>query len=478
MAAAFDTWKVVAPATGNVLTKPYPFNLMFTTTIGPSGMFPGFLRPETAQGIFVNFKRLLEINGGRLPFACAQIGESFRNEIAPKSGLLRAREFAQAEIEHFVHPDDKSHPGFPSVKDVVLNLFPRDQQLTTRETVKMTAGDAVSNGIVANEALAFFIARTHLFMERIGMDIAHVRFRQHLEHEMAHYACDCWDLEVENSYGWIECAGLADRSCFDLKNHSEAAQVELKAWELFSEPKVVEELTLVPNKGLLGKSFRKDAQKIMKRMEEMSVPEREALQRSLTDAKQAKLVCEGGVEFTLTPEMVTSEVTTTKLSGQWFYPSVIEPSFGIGRILYCLFEHNYYAREGGDEARVVLGLAPAVAPVKAMILPLSKNEVFDPLLRRVGQAFGAAGLVYRVDDSGVGIGRRYARADEIGVPFGVTVDFEAVKVGTVTLRERDSMKQVRGDVDEVVRAVAAMVEGRETWAEVAARMPAFEAGEE
>ncbi len=145
MGVTLKKYGVTAPDTGNDLTDPEPFNLMFATTIGPTGQERGYLRPETAQGIFVNFRRLLEYNGGRLPFASAQIGQAFRNEIAPRSGLLRVREFTLAEIEHFVDPEDKSHPKFAIVKDMELNLFPREKQLTTKVPEKLTLGYAVAN---------------------------------------------------------------------------------------------------------------------------------------------------------------------------------------------------------------------------------------------------------------------------------------------------------------------------------------------
>ncbi len=158
------------------------------------------MRPETAQGMFVNFSRLLEFNGGKLPFAASQIGQAFRNEIAPRSGLLRVREFTLAEIEHFVNPADKRHPKFPSVANLVLTLYPRENQTGTKQMVQMTIGQAVSSGTVANETLGYFIARTYLFLLAAGIKQERLRFRQHLRDEMAHYATDCWDAEINNSY--------------------------------------------------------------------------------------------------------------------------------------------------------------------------------------------------------------------------------------------------------------------------------------
>lgn len=135
--------KAKAPETGNEITDPFPFNLMFKTSIGPTGLVEGFLRPETAQGIFLNFSRLLEANGGRLPFAGCQVGPAFRNEIAPRSGVLRVREFTLAEIEHFVNPEDKSHPKFKDVAHIEITLFPRENQTGSKKCVRMPIGKAV-----------------------------------------------------------------------------------------------------------------------------------------------------------------------------------------------------------------------------------------------------------------------------------------------------------------------------------------------
>ncbi len=140
-------YNVKSPANGvNDLTAPFPFNLMFKTTIGPEGTSVGFLRPETAQGLFVNFRRLLDYNQQKMPFAAAQIGLGFRNEIAPRNGLLRVREFCMAEIEHFVNPSDKRHAKFKKLASKELVLFPAEAQLGTGRTITMTIGEAVSTG--------------------------------------------------------------------------------------------------------------------------------------------------------------------------------------------------------------------------------------------------------------------------------------------------------------------------------------------
>ena len=174
---------------GGALSDPFPFNLMFRTSIGPRGDIVGFLRPETAQGIFVSFRDLLYYNGGKLPFAAAQIGQSFRNEISPKQGLLRVREFTQAEIEHFVHPDHKEHPRFSEVEDIAPIMSSAQVQQSGSRPTAIKLGEAVKQGIVANETLAYFIGRTYLFMVAVGINPKRMMFRQHLPNEMAHYAC-------------------------------------------------------------------------------------------------------------------------------------------------------------------------------------------------------------------------------------------------------------------------------------------------
>jgi glycyl-tRNA synthetase len=232
LGAALQRLEVKAPDTGNELSAPYPFNLMFKTSIGPSGASIGYLRPETAQGMFLNFKRLLEYNRGQLPFASAQIGLAFRNEISPRSALLRVREFTLAEIEHFVNPEDKSHASFSRVTDTNMRLLAADQQGIGSDGVEMLIGAAVEAGIVGNETIAYFMARTHQFLIKIGVDGSKLRFRQHKADEMAHYANDCWDAEIHTSYGWVECVGHADRSCFDLKVHAESTKADLMAQQV------------------------------------------------------------------------------------------------------------------------------------------------------------------------------------------------------------------------------------------------------
>ena len=148
----------------------------FSTMIGPTGKIPGFMRPETAQGIFVNFKKLLEFNNQRVPFAAAQVGLAYRNEIAPRGGLVRVREFQQAEIEHFCGADGgKKHPKFDEVKDTVMILLPKGNQTGEDKIIKKTIGDAVKDGDVSTETLGYYLARSQMYYEEIGINLGEFR---------------------------------------------------------------------------------------------------------------------------------------------------------------------------------------------------------------------------------------------------------------------------------------------------------------
>ncbi|KAL7291165.1 hypothetical protein TKK_0015081 [Trichogramma kaykai] len=473
MGHVIKKYNMKSPITGNDLTEPIEFNLMFGTQIGPTGLVKGFLRPETAQGIFVNFKRLLEFNQERLPFAAAQIGNSFRNEISPRSGLIRVREFTMAEIEHFCDPSDKSHSKFESVADTTLLLYSACNQMDGKSAERKTIGEAVKSGLVANETLGYFMARIQIFLVTVGIDPQRLRFRQHMGNEMAHYACDCWDAECLTSYGWVECVGCADRSAYDLTQHAKATGVKLVAEKKLVQPKTIDVVEVVPNRGLIGKAFRKDAKRVLDAM--AAVPE-----NKLNEFE--KIISENGEynieeqDFTakVTKDMVTVKRYQKTLHVEEFVPSVIEPSFGIGRIMYAAFEHNFKGREG-DEQRKYFSLPPVVAPLKCSVLPLSSNAEFAPFVKKLSQELTKVDVSHKVDDSSGSIGRRYARTDEIAIPFGITIDFDSLKEPhSATLRERDNMSQVRIKLDELPAIVRDLSLGKMQWSEVEAKYPKFE----
>lgn len=232
---------------------------MFSSSIGPTGQHPGYLRPETAQGHFLNFSRLLEFNYNRIPFASAQIGRSFRNEISPRAGLLRVREFTMAEIEHFVDPLDKRHDKFYLIKDVSIRVLPRSTQAEGRtDLTTITVGEAVSRQIIANETLGYFVARIYQFLLKIGIDENRLRFRQHMANEMAHYATDCWDAEIQSSVGWTECVGCADRAAYDLTVHMQKTGKPLLVRQALKIPIIVEKDEVEFNNKAMGKTLGRD----------------------------------------------------------------------------------------------------------------------------------------------------------------------------------------------------------------------------
>ncbi|KAJ9512986.1 hypothetical protein QJQ45_029195 [Haematococcus lacustris] len=472
LGAALKKYGVVSPDTKNEVSDPFPFNLMFKTSIGPKGDLVGFMRPETAQGIFVNFRDLLYYNGGKLPFAAAQIGNSYRNEIAPRAGLLRVREFTQAEIEHFVNPEDKSHPRFQEVADLEPLLYSRELQMGEEKKPKpMKLGEAVAQGIIGNETLAYFIGRTWLFFKRVGIDLGRMRFRQHLQHEMAHYANDCWDGEVETSYGWVECVGLADRSAYDLTAHSSMSKCDLNAYEKFPEPRIVDMVKVTVAKKEVGTAFKKDAKAVTDCLEGLGECDAMELKAKLEASGSAEVKA-GDATYKVTASMVTITKEATKVNGRNFTPAVIEPSFGIGRIMYSMFEHAFYTRGGdGNEARTVFRFTPLVAPIKATVFPLIQKPELNDVARKVSTALTTAGMSNIVDTTGNTIGKRYARTDEIGVPFAVTVDFQALEDASVTLRERDTMTQIRVPIAEVAALISSLVNGTQEWSSVSQSYP-------
>lgn len=449
---------------GNELSPVVRFNLMFGANIGPTGYLKGFLRPETAQGQFTNFKRLLECNYERMPFASAQIGKSFRNEISPRSGLLRVREFTMAEIEHYVHPERKDHPRFAEVKDFVLPFLPSSMQMQgLSEAIEMTVGEAVAKKIVNNETLGYFLVRTAMYLLKIGVKRERLRFRQHLPNEMSHYASDCWDCEIHNSYGWIECVGCADRSAYDLTMHTSWTKEKLVVRERLPEPKTVNVRRLEVSKKEIGITFKKDAKAICDMLERLTLCQAEELMAKADNEGNVSVsVDEVVTPFKLTPAMTKLVDSVETVHVNEYTPNVIEPSFGIGRIMYSLLEHAFWIRDG-DEQRCVLSLPAVVAPIKVQVAPLSNHDDFQPFCRELMVSLRRRDLTCQIDDSSATIGRRYARCDEIGVPFAVTVDFQTVKDRTVTLRERDSTLQVRLAMDEVSAVVDLMIRGEADW---------------
>ncbi|NLK25834.1 MAG: glycine--tRNA ligase [Euryarchaeota archaeon] len=415
---------VVCPACGGELSTVEEFNLMFKTIIGPGSGRVGYMRPETAQGIFVNFPHLYRYNREKLPLGVIQVGRGYRNEISPRQGVIRLREFNMMECELFVDPEDKSWPRFNNIKDDILRLLTNDGR-----ELEISVGDAVAQGIICNEVLAYFLWLTQEFLEAIGVDGDRLRFRQHEKAEMAHYAADCWDAESLLSYGWTEIVGIADRGCWDLSRHIRFSGADMTAFKRFDKPKEVEKDSIKPRYDRLGPAYKSRAGKIGKIME---AADPATIQNgTLTIEVDGEMISLGSELF----EVVRVK---EKISGEKVIPHVIEPSHGLDRITYTVLEHVYTQREG----QTLMKFPPAVAPIKIGVFPLMARDGLDEVAMKIEENLRLGGIETYYDDSG-SIGRRYARMDEIGTPWCLTVDYQSLEDGTVTLRERDTTKQIR-----------------------------------
>jgi len=461
--------EVKCPECGGEFGEAYEFNLMFKTTIGPGTGRQGYLRPETAQGMFVDFQRLSRFYRDKLPFGAVQIGKSYRNEIAPRQGVIRLREFTQAECEIFVDPRNKKHPNFERFADKELILYSQEAQ-KKGESFRMTVREAVKAGVIAHEFLGYNIALTNEFLTKVGINPAKLRFRQHLKDEMAHYAIDCWDAEIETDrFGWVEMVGIADRTDYDLKAHARVSKTELYVYVEYDEPRMRTRFAINPNMSKLGPAFKGKARAVSDALKQLSEEEL---------SKGEIKVTVDGEELTISLDMVSFAEKTVKVSGENVIPHVIEPSYGIDRIFYGVMEHAFDEEnvaqkateaglkgaeeagkesetvkdenetEGEEEARLVMHFSSAVAPVQVAVLPLlTRKELSDPA-KEIVVKLREKTLLVNYDDSGT-IGRRYRRNDEIGTPYSVTVDYDTLEDGTVTIRDRDSMRQVRTPIKEI-----------------------------
>jgi len=325
------------PKCGGELTEPRMFNLMFKTSMGPVEEEAStiYLRPETAQGIFVNFDNVITTSRKKLPLGIAQIGKSFRNEITPGNFVFRTREFEHMELEYFVKPG--TDEGW----------------------------------------LDYWVKERFDWYVKLGIRKENLRLRQHGKDELAHYARDCYDIEYLFPMGWSELEGIANRGDFDLIQHAKCSGKELGYY----------------------------------------------------DAE----------------------------AGEKYVPYVIEPSAGVDRSVLAFLIDAYDEEEVEGEKRTLLHLHRSLAPIKVAVLPLSRNEKLTPLAKEVFNKL-CPNFVTDYDDS-QSIGRRYRRQDEIGTPFCVTIDFESLDDKQVTIRERDSLAQIRVPVEELGKILAAKLQG-------------------
>ena len=416
-------------------------NLMFSTQIGAmKGGRKAYMRPETAQGMFMLYPALFRHFKQRLPFGAIQTGKGYRNEISPRQGMIRLREFNMAELEYFIDPENPPCPNLNTWGDSIA-LVPDPDGEHAGECL-MTISEALSTGIVRHPTVAWFLARTVDFLISVGVDSTRIRFRQHASTEMAHYANDCWDCELHGEHGWVECVGIANRTCHDLLSHERHSGSKLlKAWRQFDEPRSEIRDVLAPNGASLGPTFKGRAGKVIEALQNLTeIPEKMPFELALTD----------GSNVQITDDMVTRRSEEVTVHGEWFTPHVIEPAFGIDRIIWHILDHSYTETEKEGEKYSIMRLSSMVSPFDVAVLPLfdkeGMGEIASDILSKVNSMPGLRGEM----DSSRSIGRRYARVDEIGVPWAITVDHETLKDGSVTVRRRDDQKQIRVAVDEVL----------------------------
>jgi glycyl-tRNA synthetase len=409
--AAIAAKELKCPKCGSTdLTEARPFNLMFKTQVGAvdtgddSGL--AYLRPETAQGIFVNFGNVLDTMRRKLPFGVAQIGKAFRNEITPGNFTFRTREFEQMEIEYFVKPgeDEAAHQ-------------------------------------------AWIDTRTQWYVD-LGMRRENLRQREQAKEELAHYAKRCVDLEYRFPMGWSELEGIANRTDFDLGAHSRGPNnpdsvEELRYFDLEQKkhiiPYVIEPSAGADRATLAFLCDAYDEALVKEPPAEETAKLRDLVQSfAKSVAKRDNLAVDVKARLTEAAEAIAAELpgSLPRLLG-------LSDDADANRIEVFKKVRGVSEKLGDDYTRTVLRLHPRLAPLSVAVFPLKKNEPrLVEMARGIRKELQAEGIRTVYDDTGA-IGKLYRRQDEIGTPFCVTVDFQSLDDGTVTVRDRDSMSQDR-----------------------------------
>lgn len=450
MVDVIKKYNIKSPKKNN-MSDPFNFGLMFQSSIGaPDKKRKTYFRPELAQSIFMNFKRIHDTGYAKnIPFAISCIGQAFRNEISPQSSLLRVREFTLAEIEHFINPNDKTHSKYDEIEDVVISYTSREMQNLGQSCYQQNSiRKLVNSKIIGNQTTAYFIGRTQLFLEDLG--IKYTRFRQHQKNEMAHYAHDCWDAECLTSYGWVECVGVADRSCYDLSCHMKGSQCDLRLEEKLDEPIVCGKLTCQLNKKIAGPSLKNNFHHVEHHLKDHNIVD--IMKAINTPPHSFDLITDKG-EFVLPREyfIINDELET--ITHRKYIPNVIESSYGIGRILYACLEQNFWMREDGIGKRNVFSIVPKLAYRQVAIISVITKPEYEHLIRKLEKECKKNNISCYVDNSKVAIGKKYARCDELGIPFAITCDEKTLSDHCATIRDRDSTEQIRIPLEEITNKI-------------------------
>ena len=364
-------FKICCPECNGTLTKVKKFNMMIGTSIGPlSKEYNAYLRPETCQNIFTAFRKIYKTARVSLPLGISQAGRAFRNEISPRQGLVRTREFTQLETEVFFNPKKiNDFSGFEHYKKFKLRL----KLLGKEKTEAVSLADAVKKGIVSGKLIAYYLAITQQFFEKAGFDPRLIRFRELEDKAKAFYSKETWDFEVKTSVGWLELVACNYRTDFDLSSHSKISGVDLS-------------------------------------------------------------VVEDGEKFT---------------------PHIFELSMGLDRIFYAVLENSLSERNG----KPVLKFPCHLTPLDVVIFPLVRKDGIDRKAKEIHELLKTK-FETKYDEK-QSIGKRYVIYDQLGVPLAITVDYDSLKKNDVTLRDRDSMKQIRVKIKDLETKINDFFEGKE-----------------
>ncbi|MGC9010089.1 MAG: glycine--tRNA ligase [Sulfolobales archaeon] len=428
------------PACGGELSEVKKFSLLFKTNIGPYSDSVGYIRPEAAQGMFTAFKRVYEAMRNKFPIGIAQIGRVGRNEISPRQGMIRLREFTIMEIEFFFDPKNPECPLLDRVADKRLRILRGEDKIKgVNKPESFKVEEAVREKIIRQPWQAYWMSVAQEFISLLGVNEEDTYFEEKLPHERAHYAEQVFDQMVRVSrWGWVEVSGHAYRTDYDLSRHQMYSGADLTIFRKYSEPIIVKRRRIYLDKSKVLKIYGSKAPEIFRELE------KEDLERLMEKAKEEDTYYIIG-DKRYPKEIFKIEDFEEKIYGERILPHVVEPSFGAERLLYIALEHSY----SEDGERVYLKLPRVIAPIQIAIFPLVEEDHLIKIAREIKDKLIDAGFYIIYDESG-SIGRRYARADEIGVPYAITVDYETPISNTVTVRDRDTRSQERIPIEKLI----------------------------
>jgi len=441
--------KIKCPNCGGELGEVKVFNLLFETRIGPYADSIGYLRPEAAQGMFTSFKRVFEAFREKLPIGIAQVGRVARNEISPRQGIIRMREFTIMEIEFFYNPEETSLDILNErgvSYDKINILLASDKIKGNEKPVRMEVYEAVREKIILSPWQAFWMAIASRFITKLGINEGKSYFEEKLPEERAHYSLQTFDQIVETEgFGKIEISGHANRGRYDLSRHQQFSNQDMTVFIKYSEPIIVKEKRIIFDRRRLYEIFKEKAEQIIEEVNKIKVEE-------IEDSLRTKdYITIKGYEIPKSIIKVIEE--ERKVSGKKIIPSVVEPSFGAERLLYVVLENAINEREG----RLILSLPPSISPYQVAVFPLLERE---KLINYAINIYKLLKNYFKVFFDYTGsIGKRYARADEIGIPFSVTIDPRTLNDRTLTIRDRDTWNQIRVKEEELITKLQRALKG-------------------